>query len=66
MDKLKFINEQMDILSVPYELGEWTQKLTYPYYTGEFTEVPTMTEDGYEDSDGLSPGKICCFGRTQK
>lgn len=56
MDKLKFINEQMDILSVPYELGEWTQKVSYPYLTGEFTEVPTMDEDGYEESTLLLNG----------
>ena len=56
MDKLKFINEQMDILSVPYELGEWTSKVTHPYFTGEFTEVPTDTEDGYEETEVILTG----------
>ena len=56
MDKLKFINEQMDILSVPYELGEWTQEVVYPYFTGEFTEVPTDTEDGYEETEVILTG----------
>lgn len=56
MDKYRFIDEQMDILSVPYELNEWTDKVTYPYFTGEFTEVPTMTEDGYEETEVILTG----------
>ena len=57
MDKLKFINEQMDILEIPYEFGdEWTSKVTYPYFTGEFTETPTMTEDGYEETEAILTG----------
>lgn len=50
MDKLQFINEQMDILAVPYEFGEWTSGVQYPYGVGEITEEPTMTEDGFEQS----------------
>ena len=50
MDKLKFINEQMDILAVPYEFGEWTSKVNYPYTVGEITEEPITTEDGLEES----------------
>lgn len=50
MDKLKFINEQMDILAVPYEFGEWTSDVKYPYSVGEITEEPTTTEDGLEES----------------
>ena len=50
MDKLKFINEQMDILAVPYEFGEWTSDVKYPYSVGEITEEPVFTEDGLEES----------------
>lgn len=50
MDKLKFINEQMDILAVPYEFGEWTSEIKYPYSVGEITEDPVTTEDGLEES----------------
>lgn len=50
MDKLKFINEQMDIIAVPYEFGEWTSEVIYPYTVGEITEEPTMNEDGSEES----------------
>lgn len=50
MDKLKFIKEQMDMISVPYEFGEWTSPVVYPYTVGEITEEPIVTEDGLEES----------------
>lgn len=61
MDKLKFINEQMGVISVPYEFGEWTSDIVYPYFVGEITEEPPTTEDGAEQStlilDGFHRGK---------
>ena len=57
MDKLKFINEQMDILAVPYEFGEWTSEIKYPYSVGEITEEPVTTEDGLEESTMI----LTCF-----
>lgn len=56
MDKLKFIKDQMDILAVPYEFGEWTQDIQYPYFTGEMTEEPISTEDGAENSTFILTG----------
>ena len=56
MDKLKFINEQMNILAVPYELLEWSSDVKYPYFVGEFTEEPIATEDGAEESTLLLTG----------
>lgn len=50
MDKLKFIKEQMDMIHVPYEFGEWTSPVVYPYTVGEITEEPIVTEDGLEES----------------
>lgn len=50
MDKLKFINEQMDILAVPYEYGEWTSEVSYPYSVGEISEEPIVNEDGSAES----------------
>jgi hypothetical protein len=61
MEKLKFIKEQMDSLSINYEYGEWTSAKVYPYFTGEVTEEPVATEDGYEEStlilEGFHRGK---------
>lgn len=56
MDKLKFINEQLSVLSIPYEFGEWTTAVKYPYFTGEITEEPISTEDGLEQSTLLLNG----------
>lgn len=53
---LNFINEQMSILAVPYEFGEWTQDIQYPYFVGELTEDEPMTEDGAETSTLILTG----------
>lgn len=53
---LKFIDEQMSILAVPYEFGEWTQDIQYPYFVGEITEDESMTEDGAETSTIILTG----------
>lgn len=50
MDKLKFINKEMDKIAVPYEFGEWTSAVSYPYGVGEITEEPITAEDGAETS----------------
>lgn len=56
MDKLKFIDEQMGVIAVPYELGEWTSRVRYPYFVGECTEEPITTEDGAEQSTMILTG----------
>lgn len=56
MDKLKFINEQMGILAIPYEFMEWTSEVGYPYWVGEITEEPSVTEDGLEESTMILTG----------
>lgn len=61
MDKLKFISDQLSALGINYEFGEWTSAVKYPYFTGEITEEPIMTEDGKEEStlilNGFHRGK---------
>lgn len=56
MERLKFINEQMEAIAVPYELDVWTSEIVYPYFVGELTEEPTITEDGRESSTMLLTG----------
>ena len=56
MDKLKFINEQLEAIGVPYEFGQWSSEITYPYWVGEITEEPITTEDGHEMSTLLLTG----------
>jgi hypothetical protein len=56
MDKLGFISEQMDLISVPYELLEWTSEVKYPYFVGEYTEDPVTSEDGAEETTLILTG----------
>ena len=45
MDKLAFINEQMNILAIPYEYGEWTNnEKPNPYYVGEVPSGKTSLQ----------------------
>lgn len=56
MDKLKFLNEQMKILQIPYAFMEWTDKVPTTYWIGEYSESPTGTEDGAEESTFILTG----------
>lgn len=56
MEKLKFINEQLKALNIPYEFGEWTSDVQYPYFVGEITEDEPETEDGAETSTFILTG----------
>ena len=50
MDKLKFINKEMEAISVPYQYGEWLGRVTYPYGVGEIADFSPLNEDGAEES----------------
>lgn len=57
MDKLKFINNQMALIEVPYEFGQWSSDITYPYFVGEQPSPETFpAEDGSEESTILLTG----------
>lgn len=56
---LEFINKQMGQLAIPYEFGEWTSPVQYPYTVGEITNEPIMTEDGAEESTFI----LTCWNR---
>ena len=51
MDKLKFINEQLTMLGVPYEFGQWSSDVQYPYFVGEQSSPEEFpAEDGSEQT----------------
>ena len=56
MDELSYINEQMNMLSVPYEFGQWSSEVTYPYFFGEISEEPPTNEDGGEQKTFIITG----------
>lgn len=70
MEKLKFINDQLDSIGVPYEFGEWTSPVVHPYFVGEITEEPVITEDGLEESTiiltGFHRGKMIDLIRVKE
>ncbi len=72
MDNLKFMNEQLvDVLNLSYAFEEWTDD-TFPetYWIGELQEMPTMLENGYEESvfilTGTTRGKWLDLMQTKK
>lgn len=60
IELLGFMAEQIEQLSIPYEFGEWTGKVSYPYFVGSYDENEIRLEDGYTGGiftlDGWSRG----------
>lgn len=58
---LKTIATELQNMGIPYEYGEWTGELTYPYFVGEYSEFVTLTEDGKREYtfilNGFSRGR---------
>lgn len=53
---LGFINKALEDADVPYEFLEWTQKITYPYFVGEYSEFEPDNESGEEDKSFILTG----------
>lgn len=47
---LKLINEVMKENHIPYAFMEWKEKLSYPYFVGNYSEVVSLNEDGETES----------------
>lgn len=56
IEVLKYINSELQKIKVPYEFGEWTSKVVYPYFVGEYTEVTPLNEDGQEEKTFILNG----------
>lgn len=56
VDVLKAISDDMTALSLSYAFMQWTSDVVYPYFIGEYTEEPTQTEDGLQDTAFLITG----------
>ncbi len=53
---LNIISESLGKLGINYEFGEWTSEIVYPYFVGEYTEVPTLNEDGMQETTFILNG----------
>lgn len=56
MSVLGIISNELNSIGVPYEFMRWTGEVQYPYFIGEYSEVPTVTEDGYKETTILLTG----------
>ena len=46
MNKLGYIEQELRKISVPYEFGQWTKAVKYPYFVGELGQDNITAEDG--------------------
>lgn len=53
---LGFINKALEDAGVSYEFLEWTRKITYPYFVGEYSEFEPDNESGEEDKSFILTG----------
>jgi hypothetical protein len=56
MSVLKVIEKAMNDLGVNYEFAEWTGDIVYPYFVGEYQEIPSMNEDGMQETAFILTG----------
>lgn len=56
VELLNFINEKLTQIGIPYEYGEWTKEVSYPYFVGEYSE------NGYSFENGHSFGTFTLNG----
>ena len=55
-EALKIIADAMSDMELNYDFMEWTSEPSYPYFTGEYQEVPTMSEDGEQETSFILNG----------
>lgn len=53
---LKEIAKGLKKIGINYELGTWTKKPVYPYFTGEYQENPVTSENGMQETTFLLTG----------
>ena len=53
---LKIISDDMTALGLNYAFLRWTSDVIYPYFIGEYTEEPNVTEDNLQDTSFLITG----------
>lgn len=55
IEALKIINAELEKV-IPYEFMRYTKAVEGEYWVGEYTETPSINEDGYEESTLLLTG----------
>lgn len=55
-ETLKAISDAMEEIGLNYEFMEWTGNLSYPYFTGEYTEIEPISESGEREASFILDG----------
>lgn len=53
---LALVSSGMDILGLNYAFMQWADSPDYPYFTGEYQEAESLTEDGLQESTFILNG----------
>lgn len=53
---LGVVKEELEKIDIPYEFMRWTSIVNNRYWVGEYSEIPTDTEDGYEEGTLILTG----------
>lgn len=53
---LGIVATELNKIGVPYEFMEWTDPVQYPYFVGEYQEVPPTAEDGGKEATLMLTG----------
>ena len=60
IESLQYISEKLAEAGINYEFMQWTNKVIYPYFVGEYQEAESLTEDGLQEAtfilNGFSKG----------
>lgn len=56
MSVLGIIATELNKIGVPYEFMRWTSAVVDTYFTGEYSEAPATTEDGFRESTLMLTG----------
>ena len=56
LNGLNFISNKLREIGIPYCFEEWTKKISYPYFVGEYTEAEPLNEDGQSESTFILTG----------
>ena len=60
IESLEYISDKLAEAGINYEFMQWTNKVVYPYFVGEYQEAESLTEDGLQEAtfilNGFSKG----------
>ena len=56
IDVINLISASMKNLGLKYKFMRWAGQPEYPYFTGEYQEIPNINEDGMTESTFLLTG----------